>query len=42
MDDRPTTGDDDQGPVERGLDARLAWAVMILTLAVGSLLMIAR
>jgi hypothetical protein len=44
MDDRRTTGDDrdDQALEERGLEARLAWAVMLLTLAVGSIMMVAR
>jgi hypothetical protein len=44
MDDRRTTGDhrDDQALEERGLETRLAWAVMLLTLAVGSIMMVAR
>jgi|tagenome__1003787_1003787.scaffolds.fasta_scaffold11108110_1 hypothetical protein len=44
MDDRWTHGDDDEpgDGSERGLEARLAWAVMLLTLAVGSVLMVAR
>jgi hypothetical protein len=44
MDDRWTTGDDrdDQALEERGLEARLAWAVILLTLAVGSIMMVAR
>jgi len=44
MHDRRTSADD-QAPQEhgnRGLEARLAWAVMILTLAIGSVLMVAR
>jgi hypothetical protein len=36
-----TSGDDDR-PHDRGLEARLAWAVMLLTLAVGSLMIVAR
>lgn len=40
--DRRTTSGDDHEPDDRGLEARLAWAVMLLTLAVGSLMMVAR
>jgi hypothetical protein len=41
MHDRRTSGDD-QAPQEQAIEARLAWAVMILTLAIGSVLMVAR
>jgi len=44
MHDRRTSADD-KAPQEhgsRGLEARLAWAAMILTLAIGSVLMVAR
>jgi hypothetical protein len=40
--DRQMTSGDDREPAERGLETRLAWAVMLLTLAVGSLMMVAR
>jgi len=41
MHDRRTSADDKEHG-NRGLEARLAWAVMILTLAIGSVLMVAR
>ena len=41
MNQRMRSGDDHE-PSDRGLEAQLAWAVMLLTLAVGSLLMVAR
>jgi len=36
------TPGDDRRPEDHGLEARLAWAVMLLTIAVGSLMMVAR
>jgi hypothetical protein len=39
MDERTTSGGHHE-PDDRGLEARLAWAVMLLTIAVGSLLMV--
>jgi hypothetical protein len=44
MDHRWMPGEDDEpgNGSERGLENRLAWAVMLLTLAVGSVLMVAR